>query len=406
MSARSRTLAPPGRQVSAITGAGNRRRFGRTWWGAAWIQALEQRARLDPNRLPRGRSYARSGAVGELHVDVGEVWAEVMGSRGRPYHVLIRIRTFNDDEWRRLLDVVAAQVGHAAALLDGVLPPELVTDAAAANVDLLPGPGELGPRCSCPDWADPCKHAAAVCYLIADVLDTDPFALLLMRGRSRTQVLAELRHRRGGDGSAVVPGPLPDPGISASEVFRRTQQPGLPRPPLPPPRPARPAPFPGDFPTGVDGAGLLALAADAAARAHALLLREQSSTAELVSGGADEDLARRAVVLIGRPAFTLLARRAGLPARELTRWAVAWREGGPAGFDVLRREWDPDPDSVAEGRTAMGPDAAVRRNRISGHGLQLRLGRDGLWYRFSKVGRSWELDGAPAADPRSLLKPT
>ena len=70
--------------------------------------------------------------------------------------------------------------------------------AAAAGVDLLPGAGELQPRCSCPDWADPCKHAAAVCYLVADQLDADPFALFLLRGRDREQVMAGVRHQRAG----------------------------------------------------------------------------------------------------------------------------------------------------------------------------------------------------------------
>jgi uncharacterized Zn finger protein len=135
--------------------------FGRTWWGRAWLEALEQRARLDPGRLPRGREYARSGAVGDLTFAPGEARARVRGRKTEPYQVRIRVRPFADDEWDRVLEAVAAQLGHAAALLDGELPPEIADDAAAAGLDLLPGGGEVGPRCDCPDDADPCKHSAA-----------------------------------------------------------------------------------------------------------------------------------------------------------------------------------------------------------------------------------------------------
>ncbi|MEJ7585244.1 MAG: SWIM zinc finger family protein, partial [Acidimicrobiales bacterium] len=161
------------------------KRFGATWWGKAWIKALEGRARLDPNRLPRGRTYARQSRVGELSVKPGEVTAGVSGSRPTPYIVRLGVRTLSETEWDALLDVIASRAGHAAALLDGELDPGVADDAAAAGADLLPGPGDLTTRCSCPDWAEPCKHAAAVCYLVADVLDADPFALLLLRGRRR-----------------------------------------------------------------------------------------------------------------------------------------------------------------------------------------------------------------------------
>ncbi len=178
------------------------RQFGRTWWGRAWVDALENRARLDPNRLPRGRTYARQERVSTLRVDAGEVTAFVRGGRPGRYRVLVRVRTFDDDEWDRLVAAIAGRAGHAAALLDGELDPEVAVDARDAGVDLLPGPGDLRPRCSCPDWADPCKHAAAVCYLVADVLDDDPFALFHVRGRTREALLGRAPGpppgRRGG----------------------------------------------------------------------------------------------------------------------------------------------------------------------------------------------------------------
>ncbi|TDD18652.1 hypothetical protein E1218_25585, partial [Kribbella turkmenica] len=182
--------------LPAAKGPGSRRPFGATWWGRAWLEALEQRARLDPNRLSRGRSYARRGSVLDLTVSPGEVEAFVQGSRVTPYQVTVRIRAFTTAEWDAVLDVVSAQIGRVAALLDGELPPEVVDDVHAAGLDLLPGAGEVLTNCSCPDFAVPCKHSAAVCYLIADALDDDPFALLLLRGRPRDDLLTALRSRR------------------------------------------------------------------------------------------------------------------------------------------------------------------------------------------------------------------
>src|SRR3954454_18138784 len=177
------------------------RTFGATWWGGAWIDALEQRARLDPNRLPRGRTYARQDRVGALTVSPGFVEAPVQGSRRQPYMVMVRVRPFTVAEWDRVLDAIAGRAAHAAALLDGELPAAVLADAQEAGVELMPQAGEVQPRCTCPDSADLCKHAAAVCYLMADELDDDPFALFHLRGRTRAEVLAGVRDRRGPGGS-------------------------------------------------------------------------------------------------------------------------------------------------------------------------------------------------------------
>src|SRR4030095_5890708 len=222
--------------------AGSRRRrrgFGLTWWGEAWVTARAQGARRAPTRLPRARSYARGGTVGELTIAPGEVRAAVQGRRARPYQVRVRVRVLEAREWDRVLDAIAAQIGHAAALLDGELLPEVADDVRSAGTDLLPGPGELQPRCSCPDWADPCKHGAAVCYLVAGALDADPFSLLLLRGRRRDEVLAALRARRRSAKVTIAhpdrSGPAVDPGVDAREAYRRSLA-SLPEPPRRPHR--------------------------------------------------------------------------------------------------------------------------------------------------------------------------
>ncbi len=297
-----------------------RRPFGATWWGKAWVDALEQRAELDRNRLPRGRTYARTGAVGEIGVRAGAIMASVQGSRAKPYKVTVKVRTYSDQEWDITLAALASRVGHMAALLDGEMPPGVADDLATANIDLLPVAGELQPRCSCPDWANPCKHAAAVCYLVADTLDADPFLLFLMRGRGRDTLLAGLRARRAaasavanGDGrpgtrgrrgadagGADGPGTeeatvwAPDTGVTAREAWARwaavTAQgaPPVPAIPLPPPKPGRPTVLAVDPPpgSGVTSASLLQLAADAAQRAWELAHGESAAGFEIYSSSA------------------------------------------------------------------------------------------------------------------------
>src|SRR5437764_12471516 len=113
-----RLVREPSHRPPAARGKGARRGFGQSWWGRAWVDAIEGRAQLDPNRLPRGRGYARSGTVGELDIGPGLIRASVQGSAPTPYDVTVRVRVFADDEWRRALAVVAGQVGRAAALPD------------------------------------------------------------------------------------------------------------------------------------------------------------------------------------------------------------------------------------------------------------------------------------------------
>jgi uncharacterized Zn finger protein len=410
------------------TGPGQQE-FGRTWWGRAWLEALEQRARLDPDRLPRGRDYARSGAVGELTLAPGEAHARVRGRKTEPYEVRIRVRRFTDDEWDRVLEAISARLGHAAALLDGELPPEIADDAAAAGLDLLPGGGELGPRCSCPDDADPCKHSAAACYLLTDTLDADPFALFLLRGRTRDQVLAGIRTRRRGAASGQASAPeagaagqagaetpswaarsTVDEGVDARTAFA-APAPSAPIPAvlLPPGRAGLPAALPVDPPPWRSSLrdDLLELAADAASRAWELAMGLSADAG--LNLDPDADLARRAARALGTPAFTVLAARSGIRERDLARQALAWRQGGLTGLESLRAEWDPateDPDALelltaarAALRTKTGVAEAVHGNQVTASNLQLRLGRDLRWYPYTRSDEGWEPGGSPETDP-------
>jgi uncharacterized Zn finger protein len=407
---------------------------GHTWWGQAWVDALEQRARLDPNRLPRGRDYAREGAVGELILAPGQAQAHVQGRRMSPYEVRVRVRRFTDDEWDQVLDAIAAQLGRAAAMLDGELPPEVAEDVAAAGLDLLPGAGEVGPRCTCPDDADPCKHSAAVCYLVADALDADPFAVLLLRGRTRGEVLAGLRARRrglaagrgasgraaaggaAGDVPSAAGGASPDAGVDARTVLLNRATPGqIPVPPLPAARPGHPAAVPVDPPAWRSGLrdDLLALAADAARRAWELTVGRNTDAGLRLDP--ESDLARRAEHALGTPAFATLATRSGVSGPELARQALAWRYGGAPGLEILHGEWDPaaeatgSADLLKSARAVLadvaGAPATVTCNRVTAGRLQLRLGRDYLWYPYVLSTDAWEPAGPPQPEPARAADP-
>ncbi len=171
--------------------------FGKTWWAGRWIAALERL--VDPARLARGRSYARSGQVLKLEVGPGGVEACVQGSRPKPYDVRIQFRPLDDTAWEKVVGAMADQAIYAARLLSGEMPEQVEEVFAQAGASLLPAAkGDLQTTCSCPDWANPCKHVAAVHYLLGERFDEDPFLMFLLRGRSREQVVEALRERRAG----------------------------------------------------------------------------------------------------------------------------------------------------------------------------------------------------------------
>lgn len=400
-----------------------RRGFAETWWGRAWVDALEHRARLDPNRLPRGRTYARHNRVEGLRVAPGEVVASVWGRRRTPYKVRIRVRTFSDAEWAAVVGAVAAKAAHAAALLDGELDPGVVDDARNAGVALLPDAGDLQPRCSCPDWADPCKHSAAVCYLVAGLLDEDPFRLLELRGRPRPEVLAAVRRARvGGDGASgganagagtaggrARADRAPDAGVAAAAAWRRSLA-ALPVVPPAPAQPGRPAPWHADPPAAAPftADGLRALVDDAARRAAALAAGAGPSGLDL---DADEDLARRADAVLDSGGIADLARRVGFPPTALVAIALAWRHAGPEGLRVLDEDdWRPPTATMVAARESLlaaglpATKVRVRRNRLAlGAGEEVRLSRDGRWYRFAKRAGRWEIVAPPADAPDELV---
>jgi SWIM zinc finger len=145
-------------------------------------------------RLARGRNYARSGQVLTLEISAGYVTATVQGSRPNPYQVRIRVLPLTIPQWRRVEQELASQALYRARLLAGEMPPEIEAVFADCGTPLFPRRRrDMEMSCSCPDWEVPCKHLAAVCYVLAEAFDADPFGMLAWRGRGRDDLLAALR---------------------------------------------------------------------------------------------------------------------------------------------------------------------------------------------------------------------
>ncbi|RJO72316.1 hypothetical protein D5S18_24530 [Nocardia panacis] len=148
--------------------------FGRTWWGRALVEAIERMA--EPGRMSRGRSYARSGQVVSYRVEPGGVTAEVQGSQPRPFTSVLTVRRMREEELELLVEAIRAAPGMLAEIASGALPVDLgplLLPQTAADLDF---------DCTCPDAGRPCKHAAAVCYVLAERLDEQPRDILTLRG--------------------------------------------------------------------------------------------------------------------------------------------------------------------------------------------------------------------------------
>ncbi|MEU4211677.1 SWF or SNF family helicase [Streptomyces sp. NPDC026206] len=393
------------------------RGFAQSWWGRAWLKALEDTA-LDGQQVKSGRQHARAGAVGAMSVRPGRITALVHDRDGTPYRSDVLIHQLSAADWDRFLDLVAGHAGHIAALLDRDMPPHLVEDAAAAGVELLPGIGDLEPECGCDAW-DHCPHTAALCHQVARLLDQDPFVLLLMRGRGERQLLEELQARNTARTTAHTP--EPPAGVPAGEAFAaRGLVPPLPAPPPPVEAPGRPPVLTGDTPTaaGIDAEALQFLIADAAERARRLLAEALAAGHELTpvpeALTLRQDAVRMAATGPPERVAARLATGCGYGPSELARAVRAWGYGGPAALAVLEEEWAPEGEDLARARDGLAgawqedesaPRLRATRNHwtVVGTGVQLRYGRDGGWWPYRKEGGRWQPAGSRDRDPAAAL---
>jgi len=152
----------------------------KTWWGKIWNNNLESYADYS-NRISRGKSYVRCNMVLDLKITKGNVEALVMGSGTKPYNVIVKIDTLKKEKWERVIKECNSSIQSMEQLMEGKFPKELEILFTEKKFGLFPSPDEIRFACSCPDWADMCKHVAAVLYGIGSRLDTDPLLFFELR---------------------------------------------------------------------------------------------------------------------------------------------------------------------------------------------------------------------------------
>ena len=165
--------------------------FGKTWWGSEWLRSLTN---IDyANRIPRGARYARNGSVKEIVISDNVIDAKVQGSRRTPYSVTIKVDKFSAKETDALMDGILAHPAIVAELLNRKLSPAVNDIAKENRLKVFPTSWrDLGMICSCPDWAVPCKHIAAVIYMVGQEIDNNPFLVFKLHG---VDIIGELAKR-------------------------------------------------------------------------------------------------------------------------------------------------------------------------------------------------------------------
>ena len=164
--------------ISPVIIAGNL--IAEKWWGKAWNKNLESYADLS-NRIGRGRSYVRHGAVLDLQIEKGKVEAIVQGSGTRPYNIVIEIDKLDKNKWESVIEICNHRIDTMETLIAGQFPKEFDELFKESKNGLFPYPKEIHFKCSCPDSARVCKHVAAVLYGVGARLDNDPILFFKLR---------------------------------------------------------------------------------------------------------------------------------------------------------------------------------------------------------------------------------
>lgn len=177
-------LAKKGAKLAPVTIDG--RAIARTFWGKAWCEHLESFSDY-ANRLPRGRTYVRNGSVLDVQISAGKITAMIMGST--LYHGTIAIAPLKAAHWKAIKAECAGKIDSLVGLLQGRLSDAVMRVITDREKGLFPQPAEIKLECSCPDWADLCKHLAAVLYGVGARLDTQPELLFMLRGVDHLELI-------------------------------------------------------------------------------------------------------------------------------------------------------------------------------------------------------------------------
>jgi len=172
--------------------------IGEEWWSRKFVEVVESYSKS--NRITRGKRYARKGQVVDLTVENSVVSATVQGSRPDAYEITIRGDALDEETWQEVEQAMADRAAYAARLLAEEMPTDIEDVFQACDVSLFPDSySDIRTNCTCPDSTNPCKHIAAVFYILAEQFDEDPFLILQWRGRSRETLLDRLQDLRGTD---------------------------------------------------------------------------------------------------------------------------------------------------------------------------------------------------------------
>jgi uncharacterized Zn finger protein len=193
------------------------------WWVQRWNDLLN--SYRFKKRLERARNYAREGNVLSIEFKESQVLAKVQGTAPEPYELSLAIDPFSEEDWNYVVETMAEQAIYSAQLLAGEMPQNIEQVFTANGLSLFPFTlSDIHSRCNCPDPQNPCKHIGAVYYQLGDRFSEDPFILFQLRGRTKAQILEDLRQRRS-TGSVIAASPK-DSKISQQEVpeaSRRTK---------------------------------------------------------------------------------------------------------------------------------------------------------------------------------------
>lgn len=167
----------------------------REWWSQQWLDLLD--AYRFKKRLERARTYSRQGNVLSIEFKGAKVLARVQGSEAEPYKVSLSLDHFSDEEWGYVIETMSRKAIYAAKLLAGEMPQNIEEVFTSNGLSLFPFTlGDVHSKCSCPDKVNPCKHVGAVYYQLGDRFSEDPFVLFQLRGRTKEQIISDLRHLR------------------------------------------------------------------------------------------------------------------------------------------------------------------------------------------------------------------
>jgi uncharacterized Zn finger protein len=167
----------------------------REWWSQRWLELLD--SYRFKKRLERARNYARQGNILSIKFANAKVLAKVQGSEPEPYSVSLSLDSFSDEEWGFIVETMSQRAIFAAKLLAGEMPQNIEEVFTANGLSLFPFTlSEVHSKCSCPDKANPCKHIGAIYYQLADRFSEDPFVLFQLRGRTKEQIISNLRKLR------------------------------------------------------------------------------------------------------------------------------------------------------------------------------------------------------------------